>query len=141
MKTVRSRRVSEPQKLPKSADKHFYRTFFYQSEANWVQKSYFYENLRLQDYLLTRLPTTSILVVWRRIYCYQSECNRLKKQKTFWKKKKASYLKYFWNYWLGKTWLLKWVKGPVCEKPSAVNVLKEKKLRNSVFFTHPIWFL
>ena len=28
MKTVRSRRVSEPQKLPKSADKHFYRTFF-----------------------------------------------------------------------------------------------------------------
>ena len=35
----------------------------------------------------------------------------------------ASYLKYFWTYWIRKTWLLKCIKGPVSEIPSAVNML------------------
>ena len=38
-------------------------------------------------------------------------------------RKWASFLKFFWNYWLQKEWLLKCVKNPISEKVSAVNAL------------------
>ena len=38
----------------------------------------------------------------------------------FWKKNWASWLKYFWNYWLRKTSLLKCIKCPVSENPSII---------------------
>ena len=38
-------------------------------------------------------------------------------------KKWSSKLKYFWNSWLQKAWLLKCIKGPFSENHLAVNVL------------------
>ena len=46
-------------------------------------------------------------------------CSNFFKFWTFWKQKMNSQLKYFSNYWLRKTWLLKCIKSPVSENPSA----------------------
>ena len=41
--------------------------------------------------------------------------------------KKMSLINYFRNYWLRKTWLIKCIKCPVSENPSAVNILTSPK--------------
>ena len=88
---------------------------------------------------LTRwLSMTNILVVIRRIYHYQLKCYYLKNQKLFLyfiafsesalsfehfeKKQLASYLNYFWSYWLRKTCLFKCRKSLVSASPLAVNL-------------------
>ena len=45
----------------------------------------------------------------------------------FWKKKSASWLKYFRSYWLRNMWLLEGHKAPVSEHPSGVNVFTGPK--------------
>ena len=56
---------------------------------------------------------------------------------TFWRKTWVSYLKYFGNFSLRKTWWLEWIAGPVSGHPLAVNVLTGPKhcrsLRESTF--------
>ena len=51
----------------------------------------------------------------------------------------ASYLKYFWSFWLGETWLFKSIKCPVSEKSSAGNVLRSPKNCSSQQKSNFIW--
>ena len=50
-----------------------------------------------------------------------------KKKKTKKKTKQASWLKYFWSYWLRRKSWLKCLKGLVSENPFVVNVLGSPK--------------
>ena len=79
----------------------------------------------------------SLLVMIEGIYCYHFKRNYPKNGKLFGRffnifailtnLKENEPHKYFWNYWLWKTWLFKRIKGPVSENPSAVNELKSLK--------------
>ena len=48
----------------------------------------------------------------------------------FWLKKKASWVKYYWSYWLGNTCLFHFITGLYSESPLAVNLLAS--LKNSL---------
>ena len=53
-------------------------------ELNIVRKGYFQSELPFQDCLITRsLPTTSILILIKRIYRYQTKQNYLKNRQFF----------------------------------------------------------
>ena len=47
-----------------------------------------------------------------------------------WLKKKASWVKYYWSYWLGNTCLFHFITGLYSESPLAVNLLAS--LKNSL---------
>ena len=83
LKRFGSERVNESQKLPKSTEKYFYPTFW-SFWAKLSQEKLFLIRSKISGLLLTRwVPTTSILVVIERIYCYQFKSNYLKNHKPF----------------------------------------------------------
>ena len=89
-------------------------------------------------------PTTSILVPKEKVSGETFKCIYLKSPNfwsifysisgisltftTFWKKRWASEVKYFWNYLLGKTCLLNCLKDFVSGHPRANNMLTRPKL-------------
>ena len=63
--------------------------------------------------------------IWKHLVCFCfSQCPLTFEH--FWSKW-ASWLKYFLHYWLQKTWLLKWIKGPVSGNLSRVNLSMTSK--------------
>ena len=65
-------------------EKHTFILVFHHCEPSYVRKKFFLSDMKFYDCLLTRwLPTTSILVVIERIYCYKIKYNYLNNQKLF----------------------------------------------------------
>ena len=139
-----SERVNESQKLLQYAEKNLLSPFFGLFSQIELEKVIFNQIWDFSDCLITCwLPTTSILVLIERIYRYEIKLNYLKNRKffpvffcifgiriiflMFWQKKRASYLKYFWSYWLREMCLFKCIAGLISEKPIAVNVLTSPK--------------
>ena len=144
-KAFGSERVNEFQKLLKSAGKYLYPTFssFW---ANMSEKKSFLVRSQILGLLVNTLTANyeysrsirenSPLPIQMQLSEKGKPCSQFFycifgtyiKFWTFWKKKKkkkrASWLKYFWSYWLQTTCLLKCVKGLVSQNPLAVNVLK-----------------